>query len=121
MKKWFVTDVKETNPAAHRRAMPWHETAPSSRQHSVTPLQVDMQSGQKLLSQQVHAVETGNLLFFFFFSFLSSGTEKDNGCYFIRQVIGKVDRLDEWMSILAVKRINTGVLGEPSRDAIPRG
>lgn len=55
------------------------------------------------------------------FFFCLPGTQRDNSCYFIRQVPGKVDSLDEWVSILAVKRINTGALGETSRDAIPRG
>lgn len=33
------------------------------------------------------------------------------------RLFGKVDSLDEWVSILAAKRINMGALG----DATPRG
>lgn len=83
---------------------------------SITPLWMEMKSGQEPFSQQLHSTEGETLLF----NFLSSG-DTQNGCDFKRQVIWKVDGSDEWESTLAVKRINTSALGKPSGNAIPRG
>lgn len=76
---------------------------------------MEMRSGEELLSQQGHTVEAEDL--FFNLSILR-GHRETTVAILKDRLLGKlIVQMNK--RTLAVKRINTGALGEPAGDAIP--
>lgn len=116
MNKWLVTDVKGTNPLTYKRRMHWPSDCPfvfTSSRFCNTTL-----DGNVVWSITLSAAVCYRSRKLAFFSLSVLRRHRETMVASLKdRLFGKVDSLDEWVSILAAKRINMGALG----DATPRG